>query len=329
MNGNEDNNARQEAELWFARRLEPSVRENERAAFERWRTGDVRRAEAYAATERLWDELGGLKQMEDMPPSMAQLAAANPAWKRGWRNPLVRYPLLAGLAASLVAAVALTLTTLDREHAVPTQVVATALGEQRTVKLADGTTLRLNTQSVVEVRMTRHRREVRLRTGEAAFDVAQDASRPFVVAAGDGTVTALGTQFEVRNMVDAVAVTLMEGRVQIARISHGEVESLRPGQQASYSENADGIVTRNVDVAALTSWMTGRLEFRGTPLKDIVAEANRYSAKKIRIGDPSIGGLAVSGTFRTGDTDHIVTAFEAALPVRAEDSGVEVVLYGR
>jgi transmembrane sensor len=189
--------------------------------------------------------------------------------------------------------------------------------------------LRLNTKSVVEVRMTHRRREVTLRSGEAVFDVAKDASRPFVVSAGDGTVTAVGTQFQVRNDAGAVAVTLMEGRVQVARALRREVESLDPGQQATFADNASGIVTRNVDVGALTSWMSGRLEFRGTPLEQAVAEANRYSTRKLRIGDPGIRALAVSGTFRTGDVDGIATAFEAAFDVRVESTGSEVVLYGR
>jgi len=234
-----------------------------------------------------------------------------------------------GLAAVLVAAVALTLIRLNRDHDIPAQMFATVLGEQRTETLADGTILRLNTESVAEVRITHRGREVTLRSGEAIFNVAKDASRPFVVSAGGGTVTAVGTEFQVRSVAGTVAVTLMTGRVQVARASRREVEWLNPGQQASFSQTGSGIVTRNVNVTALTSWMNGRLEFRGALLRDVVAEANRYSAKKIRIEDPSIGGLALSGSFRTGDTDRIVAALEAALPVRVQANGTEIVLHGR
>jgi transmembrane sensor len=329
MTRNDDDKVRIEAERWFARRLEPSVRETEREAFERWRAGDPRRANAYVGTERLWDKLEVLKQSERLRLAVADAAASSGVWRRAWRNPTLRYPLFVGLAASLVAVVALTLVRLNHDDEIPARTFATALGEQRTETLADGTTLRLNTQSIVDVRMTHHRREVALRTGEAAFDVAKDVSRPFVVSAEDGTVTAVGTQFQVRNVAGAVAVTLMEGRVQVARASRREIESLNPGQQASFSQKASGIVTRNVDVEALTSWMSGRLEFRGTPLEVAVVEANRYSARKLRIGDPAIGALPVSGTFRTGDVDGMATAFEAAFAIRAESNGKEVVLYGR
>jgi transmembrane sensor len=329
MTGNNDDKVRKEAQRWFARRLEPSVRETEREAFERWRAADPRRADAYAGTEHLWDKLEILKQSERLRLAVADAAVSGGVWRRAWRNHELRYPIFVGLAASLVAVVVLTLVRLNHDHEVPARTFATVLGEQRTETLADGTTLRLNTQSVVDVRMTHHRREVMLRTGEAVFDVAKDASRPFVVSAGDGTVTAVGTQFQVRNVGGAVAVTLMEGRVQVARASRREVESLNPGQQASFSQKASGIVTRNVDVEALTSWMSGRLEFRSTPLETAVAEANRYSARKIRIGDPAISALLVSGTFRTGDVDAMAAAFEAAFAVRTESDGKEVVLYGR
>jgi transmembrane sensor len=329
MTANEDNKVWEEAELWFARRLDPSVREDTREAFERWYASDPRKVRAYKEAERLWDELASLQQMEEIRQSALTAAAPNRGWRRAYTNPLIRSPLFLGLAASLLIVVTLTLIHLQHAPDIQARMFATALGEQRTERLEDGTTLRLNTESIAEVRITHRDREVTLRRGEAVFDVAKDASRPFVVSAGDGRVTAVGTQFQVRSIAGAVAVTLMTGRVQVARISHQEVEWLDPGQQASFSQNGTGIVTRNVDVAALTSWMSGRLEFRGTPLEDVVAEANRYSARQIRIGDRSIGRLVVSGTFRTGDTDGIIAAFEAALPVRAERDGADVVLHGQ
>src|SRR5688572_27628368 len=146
----------------------------------------------------------------------------------------------------------------------------------------------------------------------------KDVSRPFVVAAGDGTVTAVGTHFQVRQEGGQVTVTLIEGRVHVARPSRREFDWLEPGQQAVFDELSTGIVRRNVDVRALTSWMGGRLEFRNTPLEHAVAEANRYSVRKLRIGDPAIARIAVGGTFRAGDVDGMAAAFEAALPVRAE-----------
>jgi transmembrane sensor len=329
MTRNDDDKVRKDAQRWFAKRLEPSARETERETFERWRGGDPRRTNAYAETERLWDKLEALKESARLRQALTDAASTGGFWRRAWRHPMLRYSVFAGLAASFVLVVVLKFVRFGQDDQASTQTFATALGEQRSEMLVDGTNLRLNTQSIVDVRMSHHRREITLRTGEAAFAVAKDASRPFVVSAADGTVTAVGTQFQVRNVAGAVAVTLMEGRVQVARASRREFESLSPGQQASFSQSASGIVTRNIDVEASTSWMSGRLEFRGTPLQAAVTEANRYSARKIRIGDPAIAVLPVSGTFRTGDMDGMAAAFEAAFAVRAESSGKEIVLYGR
>lgn len=319
MTLNVNENVRKEAELWFVRRLEPSVRESEHEAFERWRVQSPEHARAYSETERLWNHLAILQRSERLQSLVSRSGAAvqNAQSRRRLFRPFL-------LAASLAAVTVSAVIWFTRGPDV--QTFATALGEQRTETLADGTTLRLNTLSALGVRMTDSRREVTLESGEAAFDVANDGSRPFVVSAGNATITAVGTNFQVRREANQVTVTLIEGRVELARPSHREIEWLDPGQQATFSEEASGIVRRNVDVKSLTSWMSGRLEFRSTPLAEAVEEANRYSARKIRIGDPAIIGVEVSGTFRTGDVDGMAEAFEAAFPIRAATSKEEIVL---
>lgn len=328
---NIDPKVREEAELWFARRQDPAVREAEQEAFERWRDQDPEHAETYAQTQRLWDELAVLKTSARLR-ELASQAMASPAAANSPSPPPLMMRRCFGTKALLLAAsfAAVAIAVGIWFNQVPTvQTFATALGEQRTETLADGTTLRLNTNSALDVRMSDRRRQIWLKRGEAAFDVAKDATRPFVVAAGDGTVTAIGTHFQVRYEANQVAVTLIEGRVQLARPAYREVEWLDPGQQATFAEKSSGIVRRNVDVQALTSWMSGRLEFRSTPLEQAVAELNRYSARKVRIGDPAINQVAVSGTFRTGDVDGVTAAFEAAFPVRSEVSEHEIVLLPR
>src|SRR3546814_10885657 len=104
---------------------------------------------------------------------------------------------------------------------------ATDLGEQRTERLPDGTRIILNTQTAVAVRYSRQRREIALQHGEAMFEVAHDAARPFVVATGDGSVTALGTRFQVRNEGAGAIVTLLEGSVEVRSEEHtSELQSL-------------------------------------------------------------------------------------------------------
>src|SRR3546814_7306185 len=120
------------------------------------------------------------------------------------------------------------------------------------------------------------------------FDVAHDASRPFVVDAGVGTVTALGTRLQVQRNEDCVSVTLLEGAVGIATTGHGDARSLRlvPGQPAHYAPQTRRWTVEVTDADALTSWSQGLPVFGATPLRDALAEINRYSDVKLVLSDP-------------------------------------------
>src|SRR5690606_14686343 len=101
---------------------------------------------------------------------------------------------------------------------VPTrpQVYSTGIGEQRTVKLADGSIVHLNTDSSLRVEYSPATREVHLVEGEALFVVAKEPARPFRVEAGQTTVQALGTQFNVYRRAGGIEVSVIEGAVRVA-----------------------------------------------------------------------------------------------------------------
>ena len=86
----------------------------------------------------------------------------------------------------------------------------------------------------------------------------------------------------------------------------------------------------SVDTYMATSWSRGRLVFRGTPLAEALEEVNRYSTRKLRLADPSLASLPVGGNFIAGDSELIVSAFAAALPLRSVDGGGgEILLFRR
>lgn len=200
---------------------------------------------------------------------------------------------------------------------------ATGVGEQRTVMLNDGTRLSLNTSTRVRVDLTSVQRTVSVEDGEALFEVAKDARRPFVVRVADSEVVALGTVFSVRLTPataiggDALAVTLIEGQVSV-RTTRGETDSaasrdvlLEPGDRLRRSEPHRDLttgrqgVTTQLDrprVDQLTAWRRSEAVFDDVPLSEAVVEMNRYSRKPIvLLGDVSAKALRVSGLFRTGD----------------------------
>lgn len=318
---------REEAAVWFARRRDGACTPSEEAAFEDWYGRSETHARAYAETERAWHEwkqLQGSERMREM--AAAAMAATAPRRQRvpagrRWR------PLLAAACVVAVAAIG-GVKLLPLLSSMPPVTYSAGLGEQRTEQLPDGTRVTLNTETTLQVHYGRQRREIVLQHGEAMFDVIHDAKRPFIVTAGDGSIVDLGTQFEVRKDNDAAIVTLLEGRVEVA--AGDERKQLTPGEQARYGARIAGISVHKVDPTAVTAWLHGRLDFNGMPLAQAIADANRYSAVKLRLGDPKLADMRVGGSFRAGDNAAIAVALSAVFPVRvARSDAHEIVLMSR
>lgn len=317
------------AEAWFARLRSPDCGLRERNEFRAW-SALPENAAAYAATQRAWDELGALSADADMQQLMAQVLDASAPRRRP------RFPRrgLQALAASVLAVVAFAL--LKSGYPAPpapvpvaTQIHTTALGETRTLTLDDGSRLTLNADTEVDTRFSRGVRDLALVRGEALFDVHHDQARPFIVDAGSGAVTALGTRFLVRRQAGAVTVTLLQGRVAVDRAAGADHTTLEPGEQLSFE--ADGAAQRRrVDVDTVAAWTRGRLIFRSTPLSAALDEVNRYSVTQIRLADASLAATPVSGTLRVGDGKAMANALAAMLPLQVQpEAGGEIVLIRR
>ncbi len=293
---------------------------SERRQREAWLAEDARHARAYEEARRLWERTGDLRGDAHLQAlKAADLAALRrPRWTRAsWI-----------VAAAAVLVLLVGGAYLAQRFLTPPPVVryATALGERHTETLADGTQVVLNTDSVLEVRYTRSQRNVELQQGEAQFEVTHNAARPFIVHVGKDTVTALGTRFQVRRGTDATVVTLLRGKVEVAQGNERRI--LHPDEQARLSGNAD-IVVRKIDPAQVDGWLHGWLRFRNAPLSQVIAEANRYSSHKLRLGDPTLAKLKLSGNFRTGDSASIAAAVALLLPVRVDDRGTDIVLLAK
>lgn len=309
-----------QAERWYARLKAPDCSAVERLEFQRWRAAPEHEA-AYADTERLWESLGQLSAR----PGFERLShgiLAQTAPRRHWQP----VALVASAALALIAGCVI----MWAQHREPPGVAyATKPGERSIIKLADGSQLVLNYATELDVRLDGKARRVTLHKGEALFSVAPDRTRPFTVVVGDGTVTVLGTRFEVRNDDQHVAVTLSEGRVALDRQIDEQHVQLEPGKQVRFQVGRPELSQRSVDADVVTSWSTGRLRFRSTPLADALAEVNRYATTPIRIVDPALATIPIAGTFELGDTASVVSALTALWPIRAEEKGGEVLLHHR
>jgi transmembrane sensor len=315
----EETSVTAEAERWYARLKAANCLASERLEFQRWHSTPAHAA-AFAATEARWQSLQKLQGHAEFEALSRRILdeTARPAPHRRWG--LLAASLLIVMLGSGAALWSMS------ELIPPALAYTTGLGERSSIKLGDGSLLLLNTATELQASVNARTRRVTLRTGEALFDIARDETRPFTVVAGDGDVTALGTQFQVRNEGDQVSVTLVEGRVVVHRQNTGERVQLEPGEQARFAIGKAGVTLRRVDPALVTSWSTGRLRFRATPLKEVLDEVNRYSSVKISIGDPVLASVRVSGTFESGDSESVLAALQTLLGVKVVPRGDERLL---
>ncbi len=308
-----------QAGTWFARMRSPDA-EKFRAAFERWHAADPAHAKAYEEAGARWLTAGGIvdtemgrnRRLPERRPPIWEMPGARPAF----------------------AAIALVLIVLgglwffrspigggDVPQMAAAQPQATRIGEIRSVKLADGTTVTLDTDSAIEVRLTKELRQVRLVRGRARFDVAHDAARPFQVEAGGRTVTALGTMFDVGFEPGGVRVSLLRGAVEVRGLAPAggvaAVTRLAPGECFIDRQRRPEVVKAS---PGLQQWVSGMLDFDGVALGDVLEQTNRYSARKIRLGDPALATQRVTGGFRPLPIDELAAALAAAFSLRVERS---------
>ncbi|KZC18758.1 hypothetical protein RHOFW104R3_34775 [Rhodanobacter denitrificans] len=298
-----------QAERWFARLRASDCSAAERSDFDAWRTAQTTHAEAYAQAEQLWSGLDELTEDPEILQWRREARQSAPAAAN--RSGRLRWLAVASLATVVLCAGFVTWWFVGGTSA---SSYATAHGEQRSVVLVDGSRLVLNTDTVLDVDLGRRTRRVRLRRGEAMFEVTHDAHRPFVVQAGGNTISDIGTRFDVRDSGAQTVVAVLEGAIAVAR--DGNAAELTAGEQIVAG---DGVWIRgSADPTMTTGWTQGKLVFRSTPLGDAVAEANRYGPDRLVIADPSLTQLKISGEFRIGNTSALVRALQSVYPIRTE-----------
>jgi transmembrane sensor len=232
------------------------------------------------------------------------------------------------LAASMVLTVAITAIWFLVPHRASYH---TKIGGLEGVSMADGSHVMLNTDSAVRVAVTETERRVDLEQGEAFFDVAKDASRPFVVVVGAQRIVVVGTKFSVRRERNEVRVIVSEGRVRMERSGTDGMQiptaDLTAGSVARSDGDALFIQKRAPgDVEKYLSWRAGFLVFQDTPLADAVAEFNRYNTRKIVIEDARLAGMPIDGNFRSNNVDAFVRLLETGFPVDIERGGDQIVV---
>lgn len=330
----------EEAAVWVWRLDDENLSPQDRSEFEQWLRRDPRHRRAFEELGGVWrslDDLAEAKREERVATFVAEerrlYDVARPASTRSRLRRITPW----AVAASLVVAVGF-IAWFQRGN--EAQTLATAVGQQRSATLADGSVLQLNTNTIVETRFTRDQRVVYLHKGEASFKVAKNPERPFLVHAGDMVVRAIGTEFNVRlRDLRDIEVIVAEGRVAVepqleaaAKVVASAKPAL-PRRRELVAGQRFETTARAAPVAEITpvalsntlAWREGAIVFDGEPLVQAIAELNRYSDTRLVVADASIHDLRVGGRFRTGDVDGFLEALTRALPVQTRQASDNLV----
>lgn len=323
----------EEALRWFGVLKDPKASDDDRRAFALWLKEKPEHEAAWRQAQRVWMRVGKIgpafansPQATVVVPVPPPIVVKRPPPLRA--DPALRpIPLRAGALRSprpkrrrglLIAAVAAVCIVAPAgallwrpgwlaDH-------ATAVGERRTVALADGSSVELAGASSISVDFAAGVRRVVLREGEAFFRVAGDADRPFVVEADGTRVRALGTSFDVKLGDGSVTVSVSEQSVEVTSEGRPPVV-VDGGQQVRAGRGLPGDV-READLARVEAWRQDRLAFHETPLGDVVADLQRYRMGRIVLTEARLGDIPVSAAFEAGQADAAIDTLAATLPIR-------------
>jgi transmembrane sensor len=265
-------------------------------------------------------------------------SAGHPAGRVSEPHPTTRGPIRVNtrnrgfLAAAAAIILAVGMGVVARRIAVSNNepfVLETNAAENREVALADGSSVTLGGKSRLSITLGKHTRDVRLERGEAFFHVAHDPRRPFIVRTDATSVTAVGTEFDVRLASERLVVAVAEGTVRVqaatstgpaiaeADSTHwhsGSSASVSAGEELTLTESGAAVI-RLIDSRTVAEWREGRLQYVGEPLNAVVSDVSRYVTYKIVVADPTLAALRMTGTISTRDVQSWLQSVEVALPV--------------
>ena len=359
-----------QAALWIMRAEDNDMSAAQQQEFQTWLISSYKHREAYTKLAALWGSLDILEELNDHAAAVDhQQSPKNTAKTSGptlWERLIGLRPFITARALSaralgqslsaepsapelsvsafatiaLIGILGLSYQIINNLNQLHQGSYITALGEQQTINLPDGSAIQINTNSQVDVTYTETARIIRLVSGEAYFDVAPNKQKPFSVYAGNGVVTAVGTAFSVFLRNEKIDVIVEEGSVALASRPSGsnlsETNSIAQansqpqaplgvitaGQKAIFEKTVESLdMVAPATIQRKLSWRQGRLAFAGEPLAEVVASVSRYTDVTIDIDDPSLRELPIAGSFNVGEVDAMIEALEIMIDLRIERIG--------
>lgn len=315
-----------QASAWLVRVRAGDETEADWLNLEAWLSESPDHLDAFERVEALWAELdghaqaiaGGLRDDDLTQADVLPFAARKAAARRsaGWT------PWVAGLGTAAAAAVVAALVLQPVQSAT----YATGHGEDRHLVLQDGTKVDLNAGSKISVAFDGHSRRVQVDDAEATFDVAHDASRPFLISVGDQQIRVVGTQFNVRRRDAGLTLTVGRGVVEVRPLA-GEAPSVRltAGDQLAHRDGDPASVVRKVPAEETFAWQQHRLICHDCTLGDVAGELTRAFADPVDVA-PNARSLTFTGVLVLDNENAVVGRLGAFLPLKADRSQGRIVL---
>ncbi len=314
-----------EAAEWFLKLRDDDLSRADYLEWQEWIAESDDHARAFAGAEDCWDALDNIKDLpwvNTSPPAHMT--------KNYFRRIM---PVAASIAASLLIALSIGLfLQKDITPSLETTSYQTARAEHKTIRLDDGSKINLGARSIINVNYSDIRRDITLVRGEAIFDVVKDKTRPFVVKTGNGTVTAIGTKFNIHSNDQNVVVTVLEGIVEVNPYpdniipDNASLPRVSAGKAVTYQGNGHISEVMDTNIEAAVSWEKGLLVRVDTPLASVIEDVNRYSAREIIIGDAALNDISFTGTVLNDGIDNWLRGLSVAYPIKVLDSGHNAIL---
>ena len=316
---------------WYVRRQQPGWSGADERALDEWLAQDPAHREAMDGVGRAWREAEQLKAMfpavygRNPPAAAAREApragrpAPQPRSAAGAADRPRRPAMASAFAAALFAVVAAGYGWHRWDNTASYAVdIATAPGELRRIDLPDGSQVALNANSRLQVRYYPRRRETVLDQGEAFFQVAADAGKPFTVDSGGSQVRVVGTAFNVRAAPPEFVVQVQEGRVEVRSKTHPEAPVLAMGPGAGVAIDPASGRRRSLSVATqdVAQWRTGQIYFKRATLRHVADELSRYLGQPVEIESPALQAVTVSGLLALEEPERFLLALPSVASVR-------------
>jgi len=334
---------------WLLRLRQPGLTLEETLAWQQWVAQDPRHEAAFRTLEALWDKFGSMPTPapiapEDLRADTYDGSISVSAWRARPRAHPVRNSRRWALAAMFLIALTCIIggsvvAPSMLGHLSQDRTFETAIGQNASVTLSDGSIIQMGGDTQLIVALRPQFRQIELLHGEACFQVARDPARPFRVRAGAATVTAVGTEFNVRRSDDRVVVSVLEGRVLVqpmtavipiswipASRSFGPAAPVAAGQKSTVDRRGMESTQAVGDSSSAVSWQHGRMAFEAEPLRYVIQDVNRYAQRPIIIAEPRLGDLRITGTVTEANVLGWVRSLEAAFDIHADIQPDKIIL---